>query len=392
VTIVTPSYNQGDFVRATIESVLSQDYPDLEYIVMDGGSTDQTAAIAAEYGSRLTWISEKDRGQAHAINKGFKMASGQIVAWLNSDDLLLPGAVGHAVSGFEAAPSQIGGIYGEGYLMDRAGRITGRFPATESFNLWKLARVSDYVLQQSTFMRRAAVEEIGWLDEELHYVLDWDLFIRLGKRFGLQYIPEFLGVLREYPEAKTFSGGRARVDEIRRLMARHAGNEHAPGYWIYYLDTLYRQFRRWTEEQSARNLRAAFRLLSGMASFGASGAIFLLLRSQGLFPDRNVGPRLRWMLPQGSGEIVIRGIVPEDWGLARQSLSVHCNGKPVGSWSAGPGPFAFRLDAGYPVDAPVLDIRASHSRFVPGSPEPGFRRVAWVLDTIEWSASQRDLP
>ena len=100
VTVVTPSYNQGGFIRATIESVLSQDYPRVEHIVMDGGSTDQTAAIAGEYASRLTWISEKDRGQAHAINKGFARAAGEIVAWLNSDDILLPGAVTRAVRAF----------------------------------------------------------------------------------------------------------------------------------------------------------------------------------------------------------------------------------------------------------------------------------------------------
>ncbi len=90
VTIVTPSLNQGEFIRAAIESVLSQDYPRIEYVVMDGGSTDQTSAVVSEYASRLTWISEKDRGQAHAINKGFARAKGEIVTWLNSDDLLLP--------------------------------------------------------------------------------------------------------------------------------------------------------------------------------------------------------------------------------------------------------------------------------------------------------------
>lgn len=179
MTIVTPSYNQGEFIRATIESVLAQDYPRLEYIIMDGGSTDQTAAIVGEYAGRLTWISEKDRGQAHAINKGFAMATGEIVAWLNSDDILLPGAVARAVNAFAAAPPGVGAIYGEGYLLDREGRITRRFPATEPFNLWKLTYLSDYILQQSVFFRRAAIEEIGWLDENLHYALDWDLLIRL---------------------------------------------------------------------------------------------------------------------------------------------------------------------------------------------------------------------
>src|SRR3989475_2629391 len=100
-SVVTPSYNQGRFIRATIESVLTQDYPYLEYIIMDGGSTDETASLVKEYAGRLTWISEPDRGQSHAINKGFRMAQGEIVAWLNSDDIILPGAVSHAVRTFE---------------------------------------------------------------------------------------------------------------------------------------------------------------------------------------------------------------------------------------------------------------------------------------------------
>src|SRR5262245_18944056 len=137
VTVVTPSFNQGRFIRATIESVLSQDYPDIEYIVMDGGSTDDTAEVVKDFAGRLTWISEKDRGQSHAINKGFRMAKGEIVAWINSDDSLVPGAVAHAVRAFVHHP-EAGAVYGEGYLIDRAGRITSRFPATEPFNLWKL--------------------------------------------------------------------------------------------------------------------------------------------------------------------------------------------------------------------------------------------------------------
>src|SRR5215472_10088507 len=98
VTVVTPSFNQACFIRATIESVLSQDYPNLEYIIMDGGSTDGTADIVREYASRVTWISERDRGQSDAINKGFRMARGEIVSWLNSDDIILPAAISKAVN------------------------------------------------------------------------------------------------------------------------------------------------------------------------------------------------------------------------------------------------------------------------------------------------------
>ena len=157
VTIVTPTLNQGHFIRSTIESVLSQDYPNIEYIVMDGGSTDETAAVVQDYSSRLTWISERDRGQSHAINKGFRLARGEIVAWLNSDDLLLPGAVRKAVNACQANP-QAGAIYGEGYLIDRSGETTGRFPCTEAFNLWKLVHLSDYILQQTVFFKKRVLD------------------------------------------------------------------------------------------------------------------------------------------------------------------------------------------------------------------------------------------
>jgi glycosyltransferase involved in cell wall biosynthesis len=130
VTIVTPSYNRGEFIRET----------------MDGGSTDETASIVSEYTDRVTFIGERDRGQSHAINKGFKLARGEIVSWLNSDDIILPGVVSRAAEAFQRQPS-LGAVYGDGYLIDGNGEIKKRFPATESFNLWKLIYVVDYILQ-----------------------------------------------------------------------------------------------------------------------------------------------------------------------------------------------------------------------------------------------------
>ncbi len=197
VTIVTPSFSQGRFLRATIESVLSQDYARIEYIVMDGGSTDETATVVRDYSSRLTFVSEPDRGQADAINKGFRRARGQVLAWINSDDLLLPGAVGAAVEALVANP-HAPAVYGEGDRIDGHGRRLGRFPFTEPFNLWKLIHHSDYILQQSVFFRRVALEEAEYLDEQLHYTLDWDLFIRLGLCAPLHYLPRPMGAIREH--------------------------------------------------------------------------------------------------------------------------------------------------------------------------------------------------
>jgi glycosyltransferase involved in cell wall biosynthesis len=391
---VTPSYNQGEFIRATIESVLAQNYPCLEYIVMDGGSTDQTAAIAAEYASRLTWISEKDRGQAHAINKGFSMAAGEIVAWLNSDDILLPGAVTRAVNAFAAAPSGVGGIYGEGYLMDREGRFTRRFPATEPFNLWKLTYLSDYILQQSAFFRRAAVEEIGWLDENLHYALDWDLLIRLGKRFGLHYVAEYFGVLREYPEAKSFAGGRARIEEIRQVLERHTGLKRAPGYWTYGIEMRQSRWKERLEQRSPRWLRAPATLASFFLYLAAAGAIMLILRhAQGFYADRWAADRLKWMLPESAGDVIVRGQVPEDRRLLGQTLAIRAAGRELGRWKVGPGAFALRFAPPALAQGPFLfEVHASrYKRPRPGS-EMSFRRMAWVVETIERAASADVVP
>lgn len=390
VTIVTPSYNQGEFIRATIESVLAQDYPDIEYIVMDGGSTDQTAAIAAEYADRLTWVSERDRGQAHAINKGFQRAKGEIVAWLNSDDILLPGAVARAVKAFGDAPptagGNIGAIYGEGYLMDREGRFTRTFPATEPFNLWKLTYLSDYVLQQSTFFRRAAVEEVGWLDEELHYTLDWDLLIKLGKRFGLHYVPEYFGALREYPEAKSFAGGRARIAEIRRVLERHTGLKHAPGYWTYGLANVYESWRQRFEQPRLGWLRIPGKIAGFPIRVAVAIPVLLILRhKQGLYPDRWASDRLKWMLPEGAGEVAVRGSVPEHPRLGGQTLTVHAAGRELGRWPAGPGEFELRFQRPAGGAGPFdFEIRASRYKRPRIGSELSFRRMAWVLHTIEW--------
>ena len=239
VSIVTPSFNQARFIRETIESVLGQDYPRIEYIVMDGGSTDGTLDILRRYDGRLIWSSEWDRGQADAINKGFRRARGEILAWLNSDDTYLPGAVSAAVGHLVRHPD-CAMVYGDGFLIDERGDVTGPFPATEPFNLWKLVYVSDFILQQTTFFRRSAVEAVGYLDESLHWGLDWDLFIKLGKRFRVDYLPSQMANLREYTSTKTSSGGRRRLTELAEITRRHGSRRYPPALLGYGTDTYFR--------------------------------------------------------------------------------------------------------------------------------------------------------
>ena len=254
VTVVTPSLNQGDFIRATIESVLAQDYPGLEYIILDAGSTDQTASVVSDYASRLTFIQEPDRGQSHAINKGFRRARGEYVAWLNSDDIFLPGAVSRSAAELERE-RHLGAVYGEGYLIDKQGNRTGRFPHTRLFDYRRLLYFSDYILQQTVFFRKSIFNQIGYLDEDLHYVMDWDILIRIAKRFELGYIPEYIACLREYPEAKSSAGGAARIQEIRRILRRHTGLRFAPGYITYGLECYKPLWCDWIEGRTPRLLR-----------------------------------------------------------------------------------------------------------------------------------------
>jgi glycosyltransferase involved in cell wall biosynthesis len=255
ISIVTPSYNQGRFIRATIESVLAQDYPNLEYWVVDGGSTDATLAIVREYEDdrRFHWLSEPDHGQADAINKGVALTHGDIVAWLNSDDVYAPGAVARAVAEILAHP-EAALVYGQAELIDRAGAVIGSYTQVEPFDLQRLIHRLDFIVQPATFFRRAPFMAVGGLDASLHYCLDYDLWIRLALRYPVHYIPEVLARAREYPETKTATGGLERLTEIERMIRRYGRpilpslyyGEMVRACWRAGLRALYaRDWRRW---------------------------------------------------------------------------------------------------------------------------------------------------
>ena len=381
VTIVTPSYNQGRFIRATIESVLTQDYPAIEYIIMDGGSTDETAAIASEYKDRLTFISEPDRGQSHAINKGFRMARGDIVSWINSDDIILPGAVGHAVRALILHP-RVGAVYGEGYTIDRDGNITGRFPATEPFNLWKLIYLSDYILQQTVYFRRSVLNEVGYLDEQLNWGMDWDLLIRVGKKYPMAYVPEYMGSLREYDAAKTFSGGFQRIWELATIMRRHGQVRFAPGMFTYGLETLHRKL----------SILIPIPVMRRAIDILFNKTIGKIHRdAQGLYPDGWAGPLVRYMLPAGSGPVRICGSLPEGISELRgQVISVESRGRVLARKAAAPGSFEIEFEDSASDRASPLSFEVKASRaFVPSrcGMGPDNRHLAFILTRIEQGAN-----
>lgn len=204
VTIVTPSYNQARFLEETILSVLDQDYPNIEYLVIDGGSTDGSVEIIRKYEDRLAyWVSERDQGQSHAINKGFQRANGEILAWLNSDDLYCPGAV-RTVVDFLLSHGDVALVYGRADLIDSGRAIVHQIP-WEDFDLRTcIARHRYPIPQPAAFFRRETIRQVGLLDQRLHYCLDWDYWIRIALA-GLKItrISHTLAQCRLHQDSKT---------------------------------------------------------------------------------------------------------------------------------------------------------------------------------------------
>jgi glycosyltransferase involved in cell wall biosynthesis len=237
VTIVTPSFNQAPFLEATICSVLEQDYPAVEYIVVDGGSTDGSRAIIEKYASRLAWwVSEKDRGQTDAINKGFAQANGQILAWLNSDDTYQPGAVRAAVEYLQAHP-QTGLVYGDCNFIDAAGRVIGRFPAAQT-DYARLRQGYVHIPQQASFWWADLWKKVGPLDPSFYFAMDYDLWVRLARVCKIDYNPQVWANFRLHGLGKTVAADDRCWPEMLRVHYRDGGSFFAPIIAKYYLRKL----------------------------------------------------------------------------------------------------------------------------------------------------------
>ncbi len=236
VSIVTPCYNMARYVEETVHSVLSQDYPYIEHIVMDGGSTDGSLEILDKYKDRITIYSGPDDGTADAVNEGIQRSKGSIVAFLNADDIYLPGAVSAAVRGLERYP-EAAVVYGEALWVDGAGKMIGRYP-TLPFDKRKLAEEC-FICQPASFIRRSDFEKVGGLDPALHFAFDYDLWIRMARRRPLRKIDEVLAASRMHHENKTLGSRTGVFREAMRLLKKHY--DYVPFQWVhgycsYFLD------------------------------------------------------------------------------------------------------------------------------------------------------------
>jgi glycosyltransferase involved in cell wall biosynthesis len=225
ITIVTPSYNQGQFLEQTILSVLGQQYPDLEYFVVDGGSTDNSVEIIKRYENQLAgWVSEKDRGQAHAINKGIGMSSGDLIAWLNSDDFYLPGTLSFVAEHLDSTRTEL--LFGNCLHFVHNQRASYGSDVLKEHKTRDLL-LADYIIQPSSFWTRQAWLSAGPLDESLHFGFDWEWFIRAW-RAKVEFKPQerYLSAYRIHGDHKTGIGGEERRRELASIYGRYAGESY----------------------------------------------------------------------------------------------------------------------------------------------------------------------
>jgi glycosyltransferase involved in cell wall biosynthesis len=221
VAMVTPSYNHAQYVGATIDSVLSQAYPNLYYHVQDGASIDGTVDLLKSYGDGISWTSEPDNGQSHAINLGFAGVDCEIMAYLNSDDVLLPGTLAHVVNFFMSHPD-VDIVYGNRIFIDREGLEVGR--AVLPRHDGKALQYADYIPQETMFWRKRVWDKIGPIDESFHFAMDWDFILR-AQAAGFKFVrlPRFLSCFRIHDAQKTASTYAVGVREMGILRRRVLG-------------------------------------------------------------------------------------------------------------------------------------------------------------------------
>lgn len=237
ISIVVPSFNQGRFIAATLKSIVDQNYPNLQLIVVDGGSQDETVEVIKQYASHIDWwVSEPDSGQTEAINKGFTRSNGEIMAWINSDDLAAPGSLFRVADWFVAHP-ETDVVYGDRLLIDENGGEVSRWilpPHSRRVLDW-----ADFIPQETLYWRRSAWNLVGArLDESFRFAMDWDFLLRLSsKQVNFEHLPFFLGMFRVHQNQKT-SSQMTSVGQQEMQMLRRRSLGYTPTRWQLIFNTV----------------------------------------------------------------------------------------------------------------------------------------------------------
>ncbi|MBT3240615.1 MAG: glycosyltransferase [Chloroflexi bacterium] len=248
VSIITPSYNQAEYLEKTITSVLGQTYPNIEYIIIDGGSEDGSKEIIEKYQKKIKyWVSEPDQGQTDAINKGFAKANGEILAWLNSDDTYEPHAVAEAVTYLLEHP-EIGLVYGDTDFIDAQDRKIGKFPSAQT-DLRRLKRGYVHVAQQASFWRAELWKQVGPLDPSFYFAMDYDLWVRLASVTEIKYLPKQWANFRLHGHAKTIANDDRCWPEMIRVHQREGGAFFSVIMAKFYLRKLLAPFINWRRKR-----------------------------------------------------------------------------------------------------------------------------------------------
>jgi len=237
VSIITPSFNKGPYLEETILSIRNQTYKNIEHIVIDGGSTDETLSILRKYDNDLTWISEPDNGQSDAINKGWRQAKGDIIAYLNADDTYLPDAIETAVNFFEAHPESVM-VYGEGIASDEFGK-NQRPTHCGEFSLKSLVFCQDNIFQPSVFLRRTVLDTVGEIDATLHLAMDFDYWLRIALVYNIDYVQKSLSVAKIYQDAKSSALMHKYVVECEYILDKLYANTNLPKEILTWRDDAY---------------------------------------------------------------------------------------------------------------------------------------------------------
>lgn len=370
VSIITPSYNQAAYIKQTIESVLRQDYPAIEHIVVDGGSTDGTQMILRQYsqlGDRFRYISEPDRGQSHAINKGLKMARGEIIGWLNSDDTYYPQAVTKAVNSLVRNP-EWAMVYGKGLHINEHNKILYKYPWVP-FDRKKMF-YHCIICQPTAFIRKHVMEEIGGVDEDLHFCMDYDLWLRISDKYTIGWIEDYLASSRLHDACKSVT---SLIDvgfpEILKTSLKHFGT--VANEWLLHFLKDYRD----------KGVFWFLNLFKTYQLFGATPA----LSSSNRYADLWAPPYMRLHIDIHHEYPLHTLLIKGSQLISSQSLHFHVlvDEQPISIQTDNSNDFVLEIPIAANGPTCVVDIVASR-QFVREDPlsERGQRTVSFVAEQI----------